>query len=70
VFERFRQADAFLTSSHGGSGLGLALAKELVQLMGGNGTFESALGIGTTFYLTLPLEETAPNGTAQAADRR
>lgn len=57
VFERFRQADSFLTRSHGGSGLGLALVKELVRLMSGQISFESAKGIGTTFYIIIPLVE-------------
>jgi len=56
VFERFRQADAFLTRSQGGSGLGLALVKELVRLMSGRIDFESKLGEGTVFHLVIPLE--------------
>lgn len=59
VFERFRQADSFLTRSHSGSGLGLALVKELVHLMSGQVSFESREGVGTTFYVTLPLGEVA-----------
>lgn len=56
VFEHFRQAGNFLTRTHGGSGLGLALARELVRLMGGRIWFESKSGCGTTFYVSIPLE--------------
>lgn len=58
VFERFRQADAFLTRAQSGSGLGLALVKELVRLMSGKVGFESQVGVGTVFHLSIPLEGT------------
>ncbi|WP_299867990.1 hybrid sensor histidine kinase/response regulator [Zoogloea sp.] len=54
VFERFRQADAFLTRRHQGSGLGLALVKELVALMGGSLRLRSAPGQGSEFVLRFP----------------
>lgn len=56
VFERFRQADAFLTRAQSGSGLGLALVKELVRLMSGKVGFESQVGVGTVFHVSIPLE--------------
>ncbi len=55
VFEKFRQVDAFLTRSHGGTGLGLTLARHLVELMGGHMTLASVVGQGSTFSFTLPL---------------
>jgi signal transduction histidine kinase len=55
VFERFRQGDSFPTRSYGGTGLGLALVKDLVQLMSGQISFESEKGVGTIFYVTLPI---------------
>ena len=53
VFERFAQADDSDVRSHGGTGLGLALAKDLVQLMGGKLSLESEPGHGATFAFTL-----------------
>lgn len=55
IFERFRQASEFITRKHGGTGLGLALAKELAVLMRGTIRVESAPGAGAYFELRLPL---------------
>jgi signal transduction histidine kinase/class 3 adenylate cyclase/CheY-like chemotaxis protein len=53
LFERFRQAEGSENRSYEGSGLGLALVKELVELHGGKVTVESVYGEGTTFTLFL-----------------
>ncbi|MGJ5634274.1 response regulator [Nostoc sp. CALU 1950] len=53
LFERFRQAEGSANRSYEGSGLGLALVKELVELHGGQVTVESVYGEGTTFSLWL-----------------
>ncbi|MBD2343648.1 response regulator [Anabaena subtropica] len=53
LFERFRQAEGSENRSYEGSGLGLALVKELVELHGGKVTVESVYGRGTTFTLWL-----------------
>ncbi len=42
--------------SAGGTGLGMPIAKSLVEVMGGSMTFESELGVGTTYVITLPFE--------------
>lgn len=56
LFEPFEQADASTTREYGGTGLGLTITRDLVELMGGRLEAESELGRGTTFTFTLPLE--------------
>lgn len=53
VFDRFYQADA--SHSEGGLGIGLALCKRIVDLAGGEITFESEKNMGTKFIVTLPI---------------
>jgi len=55
VFDRFYQVDSSETRSFPGSGLGLYIAKELVQSMGGEISLSSEPGEGSTFTFTLPL---------------
>ncbi len=54
IFERFSQGDKGLSSKFGGLGLGLSIAKENAELIGGNIHVESALGVGSTFKITFP----------------
>ena len=62
VFERFRQADSSTTRQFGGLGLGLALARQLVEAHGGRISVDSGgEGLGTTFRVQLPLSLSAPN---------
>ena len=56
LFHPFSQLDHALTRRHGGTGLGLAICKNIVELMGGQIQLKSALGHGSTFSFTLPLE--------------
>jgi signal transduction histidine kinase/CheY-like chemotaxis protein len=58
VFDRFRQQDASITRRHGGLGLGLSIARQLVELHGGTiGVSSPGPQAGTTFTLRLPLAE-------------
>ncbi|MCF0052436.1 ATP-binding protein [Dyadobacter sp. LJ53] len=66
IFDRFFQADSSITRSYEGTGIGLALVKELVELHGGTISVDSAEQQGTTFILDLPLS-LAEQGSAQKA---
>ncbi|WP_235820220.1 hybrid sensor histidine kinase/response regulator [Falsiruegeria litorea] len=55
IFERFSQADAATTRLYGGTGLGLTISQELVQIMGGEIRAESSEGAGSRFSVELPV---------------
>lgn len=55
IFEEFKQADNSITRKHGGAGLGLAIAKGLVELMGGSINVQSQLGQGSRFTFKIPI---------------
>ena len=57
LFSAFAQAEAGITRRYGGTGLGLALSRELVTLMGGTLAVESQHGTGTTLRFSVPLAE-------------
>lgn len=60
IFERFYRVDNTASRAIGGSGLGLTIAKALVELHGGTIWATSRLGYGSTFYFTLPVRAHPP----------
>lgn len=56
IFERFYQVESHLTRRHGGMGLGLSVAKVMIEMHGGRIWVESMEGMGSTFTFLLPLD--------------
>ena len=60
IFDKFRQVDNRHDRGHEGTGLGLALCRDLLHLMGGDIRVESTPGKGSAFIVTLPIETRDP----------
>ncbi len=70
IFDRFYQADNSTTRKGEGTGIGLTLVKELVELMEGSIRVESILGKGTTFTLLLPIKQEAETQAAPPTQQK
>ncbi len=70
LFEAFSQEDTDNTSRYGGSGLGMAISKSFVEMMGGEIRVESEKGVGSTFTVTLGLGRVTETESPQAAEEQ
>ncbi|PZQ65671.1 MAG: hypothetical protein DI570_00790 [Phenylobacterium zucineum] len=68
LFDRFSQAEGADARRFGGAGLGLAIVRQLLELMDGRVWVESEVGIGSTFHVEVPLAQAAPAVDPQAED--
>lgn len=65
IFESFTQADGSITRRFGGTGLGLTISEQIVDLMGGRLQVSSKPGQGSCFYFSIPLERSAHQGSTK-----
>jgi len=65
LFKSFSQVDASTTRHYGGSGLGLVISQQLIKLMGGELLVDSIEGKGSTFWISLPVQEVAKSAESE-----
>jgi PAS domain S-box-containing protein len=67
LFDKFSQADTSISRKFGGTGLGLAITKHLITMMNGTITFTSSPDLGTSFFVSLPLQEARHDVVSESA---
>ena len=65
IFEAFSQEDATTTNKYGGSGLGMAITKNFVEMMNGDIEVQSKKGVGSTFIVTVTLKESSRSASLE-----
>jgi PAS domain S-box-containing protein len=70
LFDAFTQGESSYRRQYQGAGLGLAISKGLVSLMGGNMSVVSKLGAGTTFFVCIPFQSTASIPKIESTEER
>ena len=66
LFQKFSQVDSSTTRQFGGTGLGLAICREIAHQLGGAVWAESAEGVGSIFFVSVPMARTSPAARASA----
>lgn len=69
IFDKFTQADETTTRTFGGTGLGLTITQDLLEMMGGNVAVESVEGVGSTFSFIVPIRISEVQDTQQEAEK-
>ena len=67
IFEAYTQADKSIARRFGGTGLGMTITKEIIELMGGSISLRSESGKGTVFALTLPIDDKDTQSSDQSS---
>jgi len=70
IFERFSQAEKDLSKKVGGLGLGLSIVKENIELLGGEIRVESNVGVGSSFFVTIPYKPVLKNIKAKETESK